>query len=413
MDWDEFRNRRSSGRGQGPQFQIPNINLPNIGKMGVWGLIAIAVIIWLATGIYSVGPDEKGVVLRFGRFSTITDSGLNYHLPYPFETVFKPKVTEVKRIEVGFRTIDPGPPARYADRPQESLMLTGDENIVDVDVIVQYVIADAAKYLFNVRDPDGTVRKATEAAIREVVGGKVINEVLTTGKPQIQADTMLLIQRILDRYDSGLRIMAVQLQDVNPPQEVRDAFIDVASAREDKNRIINEAQGYRNAIIPEARGKVSQILNAAEAYRAEKTRKATGDADRFKQILKEYQKAKAVTRKRLYLETMEEILPGIRKFILDQQKSGVLPILSLGDWGNPLTGSEGTRVGSVGGIRQTEPKTEKEIEGAVFSRIRALRILGKTKIKIQELAESLSLSVKDVNRAIMRLKNKGVRILGK
>jgi len=345
VDWDEFRNRRKpdGGGGEGPQFQLPNIKLPAIGKLGVWGLIVVALLIWIATGIYTVGPDEQGVVLRFGKINTITGPGLNYHFPYPIETVFTPKVTEVKRVEVGFRTLDPGPPARYTDRPQESLMLTGDENIVDVDLIVQYRIADAAKFLFRVKDPDGTVRKATEAAIREVVGSKIIDETLTTGKDQIQAETMALIQKTLDRYDSGLLIMAVQLQDVNPPTQVRDAFIDVASAREDKNRIINEAQGYRNAIIPETRGKVSQIINAAQGYRAEKTRKATGDADRFKQILREYQKAKSVTRKRLYLETMEEILPGINKIILDQSKGrGVLPILPLGDSGS-LTGLKGTR----------------------------------------------------------------------
>jgi membrane protease subunit HflK len=345
VDWDEFRNRRkpNGGGGEGPQFQLPNIKLPALGKLGILGLVVVAVIIWIATGIYTVGPDEQGVVLRFGKISNVTGSGINYHLPYPIETVFTPKVTEVKRVEVGFRTLDPGPPARYADRPQESLMLTGDENIVDVDLIVQYRISDAAKYLFRVRNPDGTVLKATEAAIREVVGSKVIDETLTTGKPQIQAETMLLIQKILNRYDSGILVMAVQLQDVNPPRQVRDAFIDVASAREDKNRIINEAQGYRNAIIPETRGKVSQILNEAQGYRAQKTRKATGDADRFNQILREYQKAKSVTRKRLYLETMEEILPGIKKIILDQSKGrGVLPILPLGDSGS-LTGLKGTR----------------------------------------------------------------------
>jgi len=394
VDWDELRNK-----------------MPNLQGKGLWYGIAAVVVIWLLTGIYQVGPDEKGVVLRFGRLSAITDSGLNYHLPYPIETSFTPKVTEVKRVEIGFQTIPGRGPAQYRDLPQESLMLTGDENIVDVDLIVQYIISDPYKYLFAVRDPDGTVRDATEAAIREVVGSKIIDEVLTTGKPQIQADTMRLIQKILDKYDSGLRIMAVQLQDVNPPKQVIASFIDVASAREDKNRIINEAQGYRNAIIPEARGKVSQIVNQAEAYRAEKTRKATGDADRFKQILNEYSKAKDVTRKRLYLETMEEILPGITKIILDQQKSGVLPILPLGqDVGKALFGSKEIRVESVEGIRQTEPKTEKEIEGAVSSYIRAIRTLGKTKINIRKMAESLSLSVKDVNRAIIRLKNKGMRI---
>ena len=344
MDWDEFRNRKSSGRGSGQPFQMPNIKLPNFGKRGFTYVVVLAVLIWLATGIYTVGPDQKGVVLRFGMLNAITDPGLNYHLPYPIETVFTPKVTEVKRVEIGFRTIDPGPPARYADRPHESLMLTGDENIVDIDLIVQYLISDPAKYLFQVRDPNGTVRDAAEAALREVVGSKVIDEALTTGKPQIQAETMVLIQKILDKYQAGLRVVAVQLQDVNPPNQVRDAFIDVASAREDKNRIINEAQGYRNAIIPETRGKVSEILNQSEAYRAEKIRRATGDADRFKQILDEYLKAKDVTRKRLYLETMEEILPGIKKVILDQQKSGVLPILPLGEGsGNPLTGTKGNQ----------------------------------------------------------------------
>lgn len=343
MDWDEFRNRKSSGRGQGPPFQVPNLRLPNFGKKGTWYLVAAAVVIWFATGIYIVGPDQKGVVLRFGRMNAITDSGINYRFPYPFESVYTPKVTEVKRVEIGFRTIDPGPPARYADRPPESLMLTGDENIVDIDLIVQYLIAEPAKYLFAVRDPNGTVRDAAEAALREVVGSKVIDEALTTGKHQIQVETMALLQKVLDSYHTGVRVVAVQLQDVNPPKQVIDAFIDVASAREDKNRIINEAQGYRNAVIPEARGQVSQIINQAEAYRAEKIRKSTGDADRFKQILKEYLKAKDVTRKRLYLETMEEILPGITKIILDQQKGGILPILPLGgDLGKALSGSKGT-----------------------------------------------------------------------
>ena len=307
--------------------------MPSFGKKGILYIIIIVALIWVASGIYTVGPDQKGVILRFGKMIGTSDSGLNYHLPFPIEKVFTPKVTEVKRVEIGFRTIDPGPPARYADRPHESLMLTGDENIVDCDLIVQYLISDPAKYLFQVRDPNGTVRDAAEAALREVVGSKVIDEALTTGKEQISAETMIQLQKILDLYNTGIRVVAVQLQDVNPPKEVRDAFIDVASAREDKNRIINEAQGYRNSIIPETRGKVSQILNESEAYRAEKVRRATGDADRFKSILTEYLKAKDVTRKRLYLETMEEILPGIRKIILDQQKSGVLPILNLGQQG--------------------------------------------------------------------------------
>ncbi|MFQ5912525.1 MAG: FtsH protease activity modulator HflK [Nitrospinota bacterium] len=343
MDWDEFRNRRSSGRGGGSSFQVPNIKLPNLRGKGIWYGVAAVVVIVLLSGIYQVGPDEKGVVMRFGRVVRRASPGFNYRLPF-FETVERPKVLESKREEIGFRTLDPGPPARYADRPQESLMLTGDENIVDVDMIIQYVISDEYKYLFAVKDPRGTVRDAAEAALREVIGSKVIDEALTTGKPQIQVETMALIQKILDSYDSGIHVTAVQLQDVHPPKEVSAAFIDVASAKEDKNRIVREADGYRNAVIPETRGKAAQVINRAEAYRAEKIRMATGDANRFKQVLKEYLKAKDVTRKRLYLETMEEILPGITKIILDQEKSGVLPILPLGEGaGKTIPGMKGTR----------------------------------------------------------------------
>ena len=329
MDWDEFKSRKQGGGMGPPQIKLPEFRIPNMKLTGVL-FVVIATALWLLSGIYTVGPDEQGIVLRYGALNRVTSSGLNYHVPFPIERVYTPKVTEVKRIELGFRTIDPGPPARYSDKPNESRMLTGDENMVDLDVIVQYRISDAAKYLFKVRNPQTTVGHAAEAAIRQVVGSKPIDEALTTGKGVIQQQTLSEIQKILNLYDSGLTVVAVQLQDVTPPKEVIQSFKDVASAREDKNRLINEAQGYRNQIIPEARGNLAQILRRAEAYRETKIRQARGDANRFLATVREYKKAPEITRKRLYLEMMKEVMPTVDKFILgDKNGSGVLPILSL------------------------------------------------------------------------------------
>tara|TARA_A100001037_G_scaffold306815_1_gene356022 strand:+ start:5668 stop:6723 length:1056 start_codon:yes stop_codon:yes gene_type:complete len=338
MDWDEFKSQKSSGGGGGPspEFRMPEFRMPKIPKLKLPStfVLLIIFILWLMSGIFSVGPDEQGIVLRFGKLNRTASSGLNYHYPFPIEKAFTPKITEVKRVEIGFRTIDPGPPARYSDQPLESLMLTGDENMVDVDVIVQYRIADAVKYLFKIRDPDtkdlsGTVRLASEAAIRQIIGSKPIDEALTTGKGAIQIRTMETIQKILDKYESGIRVVAVQLQDVTPPKEVIQAFKDVASAREDKNRLINEAQGYRNQVIPETRGKVAQILRSAEAYAETKIRQARGDASRFLATLKEYKKAPEITKKRLYLEMMKEVMPSVDKIVIDQKNQNVLPILPL------------------------------------------------------------------------------------
>ena len=319
-----------------PEFKLPNINLNKLKLPGTSAIIVIAVLLWLASGIYNVGIDEKGVVLRFGEHTSTTDPGLNYHLPWPFETVLTPKVTEVKRVEIGFRTITPGPPARYRDVPQESLMLTGDENIIDLDFIVQYRIADAANYLFNVRGVDKSIHDAAEAAIRETTGGRNIDEALTTGKFKLQEDTRVLLQRVLDSWGLGVQIVAVQLQDVNPPKQVGDAFKDVASAKEDKSRMIREAQAYRNDIIPKTRGQAAEVIHRAEAYAAEKEKRSRGDAERFLQILKEYRKAEDITRQRLYLETMEEILPNMDKFIVNSGPSGnLLQFLPLGNLSAP------------------------------------------------------------------------------
>lgn len=219
MDWDEFKSKRQGGGGMGtPQIRLPDFKMPKNMKLPGFTLVIVAALIWaFSSSFYTVGPDEQGVVLRFGKMNRITSSGLNFKYPYPFETVFTPKVTEVKRVEIGFRTIDPGPPARYIDKPAESIMLTGDENMVDLDLIVQYRISDPFKYLFKISNPKETVRLSAEAAIRQVVGSKPIDEALTTGKGVIQTETMVEIQRILDKYESGIRVVAVQLQDVHAP----------------------------------------------------------------------------------------------------------------------------------------------------------------------------------------------------
>ena len=268
-----------------------------------------------------VGPDEVGVVQTFGKYSRAGQSGLNYHFPYPIETVKTPKVTEVKRIEIGFRSVGNN---QYQTVERESLMLTGDENIVDAEMIVQYKIKDPEAYLFNFIKPELTVREASEASLRTVVGRHNIDEALTSGKFMIQEETKELVQSILDKYKTGIIVVAVQLQDVSPPQQVIAAFKDVASAKEDKNKMVNQAEGYRNDIIPKARGEAQAMIREAEGYRNARIARAEGDVAKFSAVLKEYRKAKGVTETRMYLETMEEILPKIEKIIIPDAKSGNL-----------------------------------------------------------------------------------------
>ena len=289
-------------------------------------LIGILVV-WLLTGIYIVGPDEVGVIRTFGEYTRVTQSGLNWKFPSPIETANTPKVTEVKRIEFGFRSLKNG---QYRTVEKESLMLTGDENIVDAEMIVQYKIKDPVEYLFNIVEPELTVREAAEASLRTVVGRNKIDETLTTGKFIIQEETKIQLQNILDKYQSGIHVVAVQLQDVSPPKEVIGAFKDVASAKEDKNRMVNQAEGYRNDIIPKSRGEAEAMIRAAEGFKESRVKRAEGDATKFTTILKEYKKAKSITEKRLYLETMEKVLPGIEKIIIPDKDSGnMLNLLNL------------------------------------------------------------------------------------
>ena len=289
--------------------------------MGALPILGIALVLWLLTGIYVVGPDEVGVVQTFGKYSRAAQSGLNYHFPYPIETVKTPKVTEVKRIEIGFRSIGKN---QYQTVERESLMLTGDENIVDAEMIVQYKIKDPEAYSFNFIQPELTVREASEASLRTVVGRHNIDEALTSGKFMIQEETKELVQSILDKYKTGIIVVAVQLQDVSPPQQVIAAFKDVASAKEDKNKMVNQAEGYRNDIIPKARGEAQAMIREAEGSRNARIARAEGDVAKFSAVLKEYRKAKGVTETRMYLETIEEILPNKEKIIVPDAKSGNL-----------------------------------------------------------------------------------------
>jgi membrane protease subunit HflK len=297
----------------------------------IWILVGVVVVIWLLQGIYIVGPGEVGVVRQFGKEIGQTDPGLNYHLPWPIQRVNVVNMAQIRRAEIGFRTVEvPGFPARHERRLVESLMLTGDENIADVQVLVQYRVKDASQFLFRVRNPELALRTATEVAIRSVIGKTTIDEAMTVGRPQVEADTLAFLQRLLDDYQAGLHVVEVKLLVVDPPDEVKDAFHEVVRALEDKSRLVREAEGYAEDLIPKARGDAEKMIKEAEAYREERIKRAEGDAAKFLKILAEYQKAPEVTRERLYLEAIESILANIEKFVIDPQVgSGILQFLPL------------------------------------------------------------------------------------
>ena len=338
-------NGNGSGRGPTPpdidkiireiQNKIKNF-LPGgsaSGSKPIGLILLILVFVWLASGLYRVLPDEQGVVIRFGKFIKTTQPGLNYHIPFPVEAVETPKVTKVNRIDIGFRSErDSGfsSGGGVADVPQESLMLTGDENIVNIDFSVFWLIKDAGKFLFKIQDPEGTVKAAAETAMREVIAKSKIQPILTEGRSVIEVETQEIIQSILDDYESGIQITQVQSQKVDPPDQVINAFRDVQAARADMERSKNEAEAYSNDVIPRARGEAAKILQAAEAYKNQVVAKAEGEASRFISIYNEYAKAKEVTQERMYLETMEKVLAGIEKVIIEKNVgSGVVPYLPL------------------------------------------------------------------------------------
>ena len=294
-------------------------------------ILIILAFVWLASGLYRVLPDEQGVVLRFGKFVNMTQPGLHYHFPAPFERVLTPKVTKVNRVDVGFRPAsDTGRSSGVGNVPEESLMLTGDENIVDINYSVFWVIKDAGKFLFNIQSPVETVKATSETAMREVIAKNNIQTILTEGRASIEVEVQEITQQILDEYGSGIQITQVQTQQADPPAQVIDAFRDVQAARADRERSKNEAEGYANDVIPRARGEAEQVLQQAEAYQKEVVAKAEGEASRFLAIYNEYKNAKQVTQERMYLETMEKVLADIDKVIIDKNSgSGVVPYLPL------------------------------------------------------------------------------------
>ena len=286
----------------------------------------ILLFIWLVSGFYKVNANEQGVVLRFGEWVRTTQPGLHYHLPFPIENAITPKVTKVNKTEIGFRTF------RESKRllAEESLMLTGDENIVDINFSVFWVIKDAGEFLFKLRSPENSIKSVSESVMREVIGNSRIASVLAEGRKDIELKSIEAIQEVLDNYESGVQITQLQLQKVDPPDQVIDSFRDVQRARADKEKSINEAIAYRNDIIPKARGEAAKIVQEAEAYKKEVVARSQGDANRFNSILKSYKNNEDVTKNRIYLETLEEILQNANKVIIDtKQGSGVLPYLPL------------------------------------------------------------------------------------
>jgi modulator of FtsH protease HflK len=302
------------------------------GRGAIFVVLAV-IVLWGVSGFYRVQPDEEGIVLRFGAYNRQATPGLNYHLPYPVEQAFTPKVTRVNRIDIGFRGSSEagGRSVDFGQVDPEALMLTGDENIVDINFTVFWLIKDAPKYLFHIRNPEATVKAAAESAMREVVGSRPINKALTEGREEIANETKKLTQGILNYYDSGIDVVDLVLQKTAPPAQVNFAFSDVQSAKIDLDRLINEAQAYRNDVVPKARGDAARIVQEAEAYRQQVVKQAEGDASRFLAVYQSYKQAEDVTTRRLYIETMEGILKGANKVILDKAAagSGVLPYLPL------------------------------------------------------------------------------------
>ena len=284
-------------------------------------IFILAFIVWMATGIYIIDPAERGVVLRFGAFQTSTTQGPHWHIPYPVESVYKVNVEQVRSAEIGFRNAQNSYSGGVSS---ESLMLTRDENMVDVKLAVQYKIANAQDYLFNVSNPELTLSHVVQSIIRQVVGDNTMDFVLTTGRDQVAQEVKTASQALINDYGLGIQITAVTMQDAQPPVQLKAAFDDVVKAREDEQRYINEARAYANDIVPKARGASQRLLAEAEAYKSEVVSKSEGEAYRFSQILTEYTKAPGVTKERLYRETLEDVLSNTNKVIVDSNSNSLM-----------------------------------------------------------------------------------------
>lgn len=313
------------------QRRFQQFSLPGVGP---WVVALVFLLIWLGSGFYVVGPGERGVVLLFRKATEQTEPGLRYHLPWPIQSHEVVDIAQVRRVEVGFRTADTGMERGSGGNtrtvPQEALMLTGDENIVELQFFVQYRIVDPVKFLFGASEPEGILHTSAEVALRSAVGRNTIDYTMTDGRVEVQEQAKTALQELLEAYQTGLLVTEARLLVVDPPSEVRDAFHDVVRALEDRDRLVKEADGYREDVVPKARGEAAQMIQQAEGYKAQRVIRAQGDAERFLKILAEYDKARAITRDRLYLESIERIMPNMEKFILDSSgKSGVLPLLPL------------------------------------------------------------------------------------
>lgn len=299
-------------------------------------LLLGVIIVWFATGIYFVGAYEQGIVLRFGRYVARTPPGINYHLPWPIETAYTLDVTHQRQINIGYRVSDEDSNGSSTDVPAEAEMLTGDENIIDINFTVYWVVKDAGAYLFNVESPSDpsdpsntTIKAVAESAMREVVGRSQFENILTQDREEIQIQVRELMQKTLDLYGAGVTINNVTMQKVDPPGEVIDAYRDVQAARADQERARNEAEGFANTIIPQARGNAARIVQDAEAYRQQSIAEASGQAKRFTSVLAQYRSAPDVTRRRIYIETMSGVLATMNKVIVDNSAKGVVPYFQL------------------------------------------------------------------------------------
>jgi len=310
------------------QFRPPNIQFGTIGLLLV-GFVALLVI-W--SSIFTVEPEEVGVVLTFGAYSHQAEPGLRFKLPYPIQSVIKVPVQRQLKQEFGFRTERAGVRSTYATTgyEDEALMLTGDLNVAVVEWITQYRVADPYQYLFKVEDVTETFRDMNEAVLRAVVGDRSVTEVLTVGRQEIATEAEVELQLLCDQYETGIKIEQIVLQDVTPPDEVKPSFNEVNQAQQERERLINEARSEFNRVVPRARGEAQQVIQEAEGYAADRVNRAKGDAALFESLLAAYRRSPEVTRQRIYLETMQAIFPAVeRKVILDESLEGLLPLLSL------------------------------------------------------------------------------------
>jgi membrane protease subunit HflK len=329
------------------------------GGRGLGIVAAVVIVLWLVSGFYTVSPGQQGVVLRFGQWANqgnLAGPGLHWHLPWPIESAVTPNVEEIRQIEIGYRGSSSN---RSNDVPAESLMLTGDQNIIDIDFAVQWRVSNAGEFLFNIRDPESTIKIAAESAMREIIGRTDIQPALTDARNEVAARTRDLLQQILNDYQAGIYITEINLQDVQPPQQVVDAFEDVQRARQDLDRLRNQADAYRNQVIPEARGEAQRMIQEAEAYRERLINEAQGEAQRFLNVYEAYLQNPSVTTRRMYLETVQNILRDTDKVIIEND-SGTVPYLPLDQLRNRMGGSSGSGSSGRGGQQSSPTQNQQQ-----------------------------------------------------